>query len=715
MAVMLVGEKYNTVRRTIKNNNIFLVTDENGNMLSGTTSGYGLYLGDTRFLSRLECRINDTYPVVLSSSTETGYSSVVIGTNMRIKDNFNPEKLIQQETIQIKRDSVLFGAYFETITLANYNLFEVTIKLELLFEADFMDIFEVRNLKSLNKTNIQKPKIEVDTLLFQYTDITGALQETEISFDLVKPNSIEEGKVTYEVTLPPSFKKEIKYKVNLKSTALLPEKTTASDFIEAFALNTKAVNEWHNLISTFQTDNEDFREMIQRSQKDLNMLTTKAVWGEYISAGIPWFTTLFGRDSIIAGRQSLILTPTLAKNVLITLAKFQGKEVDEWREEEPGKILHEVRFGELARSNQIPHTPYYGSVDATPLWIILLYEYFKWTNDVETLEKLWPTALACLDWMDNYALYNGFAAYIKKSKEGLVNQAWKDSSDSYMHADGSLAEPPIASVEVQGYFYAAKVKMARLATYMRDNKLSARLVSEAASFKQRFHRAFWVDNMNFYALALDKNGDPLRVFSSNVGHLLETGILEPYYEQKIAERLFQYDMFSGWGIRTLSYNSVAYNPMSYHNGSIWPHDNSIIANGLSRGGYSDQVIKISTSLFEAARLMYYKRLPELFCGFTRQYEIPNPPVSYPVACIPQAWSAGTVFFLIKSMLNIEPDAQAKKLRILNPQLPDWLNFLEIKNITVGDASVGIEFRKTSRGLVIDVFDKKGTLDIIIRK
>lgn len=715
MSVTLVGKQYNAVRRTIKHNNIFLVTDDNGNVISENMSGHGLYLGDTRFLSRLECRINDSYPVILSSSTETGHSSVIIGTNLKIKDNKIPEIFIPQETIQIKRESIICGSYFETITLANYNQYEVGIKIELLFEADFQDIFEVRNIKAIDNRKEKPPVITSQNIKYPYTDSTGAYQETEISFNSCNPSQIEPGKATFELVLPPNSKKEVKYTINLKSTASLSKKITAEDFSEAFMLNTQETKEWYNIISSFKTDNEDFYEMIQRSQKDLNMLTTKAVWGEYISAGIPWFTTLFGRDSIIAARQALILTPVLAKNVLETLAKFQGKQVNEWREEEPGKILHEVRFGELARSNKIPHSPYYGTVDATPLWLILLYEYFKWTNDIETLENLWQNAISCLHWMDNYALYNGFASYIKKSPEGLANQAWKDSGDSYMHIDGSLAEPPIASVEVQGYFYLAKVRMARLATYMGDSNLASKLVSEAAEFKQRFHRAFWVEDTGFYALALDKYGNQLKTISSNVGHLLETGILEPYYQETVAQRLFQYDMFSGWGIRTLSYNSISYNPMSYHNGSIWPHDNSIIANGLSRSGNSDLVIKIMTAMFESARLMYYKRLPELFCGFTRQYEMQNPPVSYPVACIPQAWAAGSTFLLIKAMLNIEPDAQAKKLRILNPQLPEWLNYLEIKDLKVGSASVGIEFRKTGRGLVIDVFDKTGKLDVIIRK
>ena len=718
MSVNIEGENFSPVRRTIKHNDIFLVTDANGNVLSGNNSGYGLYFGDTRFLSRLEFKINGTHPIVLSSSTETGHSSIVIGTNANLKDNLNPERIIPQETIQTKRESILYGSYFETITLANYNFFEVGIHLEFFFEADFLDIFEVRNITSDKHGQKEVLTSDHNKLVFSYLDVTGAIMDTEIDFvneHLPIPVKIENDKVIYELKIDPASKLEIKYQINLRSTADLPKKFIANDFNEALDLALLDDKNWNKSTTNFKANNEDFNEMIQRSHKDINMLVTRATYGEYIAAGIPWYTTLFGRDSIIAARQSLIINSELGKNVLETLARFQGKEENPWRDEEPGKILHEIRFGELARSNKIPHSAYYGTIDATPLWIILLYEYFKWTDDRKTLEKLWKNALDCLSWMENYAMYQGFASYMQKSEKGLENQSWKDSWDSHMHEDGKIAEPPIASVEVQGYFYSAMVKMAKLASYMDEAVLAKRLVSKAKDFKDRFHKAFWMEDKKYYALALDKYGKQLKVITSNVGHLLETGILDQYYAELVAERLFQKDMFSGWGIRTLSANSLSYNPMSYHNGSIWPHDNSIIAFGLAKIGKLDLVLKIMTALFEAGRLMYYKRLPELFCGFSRQFRILDPPVSYPVACNPQAWAAASMFLLIQSMLNIEPDAQSNKLRILNPVIPEWLDSLKLKNIRIGKSFIDLEFNKTSSGLVIAVPEKRGKLDVIIRK
>lgn len=722
MSVNIKDENFSLERRTIKHNDIFLVTDENGNIFSRSSSGYGLYFGDTRFLSRLELKLNGIYPIVLSSSTETGHSSIVIGTNSNINDHFDPEKIIPQETIQIKRESIIYGSYFETITLENFNFFEVGIKLEFFFEADFLDIFEIRNIefKDFDKNNIHKifDFPEKNKLHFSYTDTTGAVLGTEIKFingSLISPTKIENNKVVYEFKLEPASKKIIKYRIDLKSTANLPKKFVAEDFNQALDMVLADEKKLYEKSSCFMADNADFNEMIQRGHKDINMLITKANYGNYIAAGIPWYTTLFGRDSLIAARQCLMLNPDFAKNVLQTLARFQGKKCDEWRDEEPGKILHEIRFGELARGNKVPHSAYYGTVDATPLWIILLYDYYKWTNDTETLEKLWVNALVCIDWMEKYGFYNGFASYIRKSEKGLENQSWKDSNNSHMHKNRTLAEPPIASVEVQGYFYSAMSKMAKLAYFMDNHELSKKLTSEARDFKKRFHEAFWMADEEYYALALDKHGQQLKVISSNPGHLLETGILEQYYAEKIEKRLFQEDMFSGWGIRTLSSDCLSFNPMSYHNGSIWPHDNSIIALGLAKIGKTDQVIKIVSALFEAARLMYYKRLPELFCGFRRQFRVLDPPVSYPVACNPQAWASASIFLFIQSMLNIEPDAQSNKLRILNPDMPDWLNILKIDNISIGNALIDLEFNKTTKGIVTQVTRKKGCIDVIIRK
>ncbi|MFH0702819.1 MAG: amylo-alpha-1,6-glucosidase [bacterium] len=471
---------------------------------------------------------------------------------------------------------------------------------------------------------------------------------------------------------------------------------------------------WSDSTANFCVNNEDFNEMIQRGHKDINMLRINSYYGEYIAAGIPWFTTLFGRDSIISARQSLLLTPDIAKNVLLTLAKFQGKEKNEWKDEEPGKIPHEIRFGELARSNKVPHSAYYGSVDATLLWIILLYDYLKWTNDIETLEKLWQNALDCFEWANN-SIYNGYIVYKTKSAQGLRNQGWKDSHNSIVYSNGDLAEPPIALVEVQGYMYAAKIRLAELAGYMGENNLKIKLLGEAQELKDRFHKDFWMEDLQFYAMGLDKDNKPLKVISSNPGHCLETGILDDYYANIIAERFFAPDMFSGWGTRTLSAKTLVYNPMSYHNGSIWPHDNSIIAYGLSKINRTDLALKIFIGLFEAARLMRYKRLPELFCGFSRKYEKLDPPVRYPVACSPQAWSAASIFLLLQSILNITPNAQNAELKVSDSMFPYWLDYIKINNIQVGNATINIEFRKATKGLVIDVLDKRGKLNLIITK
>ena len=716
MLVTVMGENFNPARRTIKNNNIFLVTDQNGNVLTNNTSGFGLYTDDTRFLSRLELKINETDAIILSSSTEAGHSSVVIGTNKMIKDAFDPTKEIMQETVQIKRESIIYGSFFETITIANYNLFSIGSRIEIFFEADFLDIFEVRNISALVKGVQKDPVYEDGILKFVYQDTTGATLTTEIDFIEEKPILVKDGKVVFEFSLDPTAAKSIKYQIQLKTTASLPEKYTAYDFNEAFERAIVDDSNWFGNTTKFWAANLDFNEMIQRGHRDINMLRTRAYWGEYIAAGIPWYTTLFGRDSIIAARQSLMVTPELAKSILETLAKFQGKEDNPWKDEEFGKIPHELRFGELARSDRIPHSPYYGTADATQLWLMLFYDYFKWTNDRDTVDKLWQNALDCLEWIQKHALRkNGYIAFSKRSAEGLDNQGWKDSFNSSVHSNGLLAEPPIALVEVQGYTYAALVRMAKLAGHIGEVELRRRLLSDAQAFKENFHRDYWMEDHQFYAMGLDKDGNQMQIVTSNPGHCLETGIIDEPYATIVAKRFFQDDMFSGWGIRTLSKNTLVYNPMSYHNGSVWPHDNGMIAYGLAKIGRLDLVIDVVTALYDSARLMEYKRLPELFCGFSRIIKRQDPPVKYPVACIPQAWAAGCVFSLIQSMLNITPDAQDGELRIFDPQLPCWLDVLRIENLRIGNASIDAEFKRVSRNIIIDILDKRGKVDIIIKK
>jgi glycogen debranching enzyme len=715
MPITKMSEKFSPIRRTIKNNGIFLVTDADGNITDGTTSGYGLYTDDTRFLNKLELKLNDSDSIILSSSTETGHSSIVIATNNVIKDTLDPDRIIPPETVQIKRESIIYGSYFETITLSNYNLYTIGLKIDLFFEADFLDIFEIRKIESVVHRDCSKPVFEKGILKYVYHDTTGATLSTEIEFIEGTPDVVQDGKTVFEFTLEPAEKKVIKYQIRLRSTASLPEKLNAYDFTEAFEKTLKQEQKSREKFALFTSDNEDFNELLARGVKDINMLTTRTHYGEYIAAGIPWFTTLLGRDNLIIARQTLMLCPEIAKNVLFTLARFQGKEENSWRDEELGKMPQEIRFGELARSDIIPHSTYYGAVDTTSLWLMLLYDYYKWTNDTESIKKLWPNALDCIKWIFNNLKITGYASYLKKSTKGLNNQGWKNSDNSNIHADGSLAQSPISPVEVQGYTYAALCKTAELAAFMNDNELEENLLNEALELKKRFNKDFWVEEKQFFAFGLDKDGKQMQSITSNPGHCLETGIIDEEYLNVVIQRFFEPDMFSGWGIRTLSKYDQAYNPMSYHNGSIWPHDNSIITFGLSKTSRRELANKIMSSIFEASRLIEYKRLPELFCGFSRNYKRLDPPVRYPIACSPQGWAAGSIYLLTQAMLCLSPDAQKNELLINNPIIPDWLNYLRIDNLRLGDSSIDTEFRRTSKGLVIDVLEKRGNLDIVIRK
>lgn len=717
-----MGEDFNPQRRTIKNNDIFLVTDPNGNVLKMNASGYGLYTSDTRFLNRLELKVNGTAPVVLSSSTEAGHSSVMISTNIGMKSNDDPNRVIVQETVQIKREAIIYGSYFETITISNYNNFSINLKIDLYFDADYADIFQVRGWNVETEGTIKKFVVSKDKFKFVYKEPpkTGGELSTEIDFIDCEPTEadfLQEGRISFCFSLESLEEKKVKFQINLINKAMLSDKIKAYDFDEAFEKAIINDKNWLNQTTGYSTSNEDFNEMISRGSKDINMLITKAPHGEYIAAGIPWFVTLFGRDCLIAARQSLMLNPNIAKNVLLTLSNFQGKEDNPWKDEEPGKIPHEIRFGEMARSGKVPHETYYGTVDATPLWLMLYYDYFKWTNDRETIEKLWPVALGCLKWINDYSpKVKGYVAYLRRSSEGLENQYWKDSNNSNLHSDGSFAVPPIAPVEVQGYVYAAKFRMAEIATYIGERQLRKSLLQESWDLKLRFHEDFWIEDKQFYAMGLDKDGRKMEVVTTNPGHCLETGIMEQKYADIIADRFFAEDMFTGWGIRTLSNEMPLYNPMSYHNGSIWPHDNSLIAYGLSKIGRIDLAVKITTAMFDSARLMSYKRLPELFCGFPREYSRQDPPVMYPVACIPQAWAAGSVFLLIQSFLNFSPDAQRKEIVLNNSCLPDWSKELTLNNLKVGQGAVDIKFSKTEKdSIVVDILDKRGKLDIIIKK
>jgi glycogen debranching enzyme len=468
--------------------------------------------------------------------------------------------------------------------------------------------------------------------------------------------------------------------------------------------------------AAIETNHALAERALERARADLNLLVNDGPGADerYIAAGVPWFSCLFGRDSIITSLQLLAVRPEIAQATLSILARLQAREVDEFRDAAPGKILHELRTGELARHGEIPHTPYYGTVDATPLWLMLLDEYERWTGDSGLVDQLWPNALAALGWLDRYGDLDGdgFIEYQRRSERGLVNQGWKGSADSIRNRDGTLADGPIALVEVQAYAYAARRGIARLARVRGDDQLAAAQDAEAEALRQRFEDSFWMEDAGTYAMALDGAKRQVTGIASNAGHALWTGIADQERAARTAEVLTSRGMWSGWGIRTLSSDTIGYNPIGYHLGSIWPHDNAICAAGFARYGLFEETRLVAAGLFEAAAHFSEARLPELFCGFDRAM---SPlPVPYPVACSPQAWAAGSLYHLMSATLGLRPDARTRRLELVRPALPTWLPSLRVRGLRVGDAEVDLEFGAQEESISVEVLRRTADLDVIVR-
>jgi glycogen debranching enzyme len=471
---------------------------------------------------------------------------------------------------------------------------------------------------------------------------------------------------------------------------------------------------WHATSTNVSSPHAAADRAFRRGMADLRLLVDPGpLPGErYIAAGVPWYDTLFGRDSIITALQMLPIRPRIARDALSVLARLQATETDDRRDAEPGKILHELRTGEMAAMGEIPHTPYYGSVDATPLWLVLLGEYERWTGDMDLVDRLWPAAIAALGWIDRAADASGFLAYHRRSGGGLHNQGWKDSADAIRWADGRLAEGPISLVEVQGYVYQARLAVAQLARRRGDTTLAERQEAAATALRQRFEERFWLNDAGTYAVALDGDGSPVDAVTSNPGHALWSGIASPERAARVAESLLGPDLFSGWGIRTLSSRMAGFNPISYHIGSVWPHDNAICAAGLWRYGHREEASRVAGALLEATQFFRDARLPELFCGFDRAN---SPyPVPYPVACSPQAWASGSIFQLLGAMLGLSPDAERHELRLVSPTLPSWLPEVRLENLVVGDAVVDLQVRRTDGSTGVEVLRRSGDLDVVVR-
>ena len=696
--------------QVIKDDRTFFMSDRFGDVPDGNTAALGLYRDDTRFLSRLEVTLNQLRPLLLHSSTERNYSQIVeLVYPVRLVRLGGPER---KDNISLQRFRLLSGRLYERMRVRNFGLQTRRIRVHLDFDADFLDLFEVRGFERQERGDMLPAKVEEDRVVLSYRGLDGVTRSTALRFDPV-PGVIGEREAGFDMELAPGEEAQVTVEVTPSVEGEAPPPGALAGVEQDLR---RAYTSWRERCTRFRASNVPLNDFLDRAVLDLRMLTSTDAGGtEYIDAGVPWFAALFGRDSLITAYQVLGVTPELAWGTLRGLAALQGADVDDRREEEPGKIPHELRVGELARTGEIPHTPYFGSVDATPLWLIVLAAAYRWTGDLGAVRELWPNALAALRWIDEHGDRDGdgYVEYEKRSPRGLDNQGWKDSWDGVPHPDGTPAAPPIALVEVQGYVFHAKTRMAWVARHLGETELAERLEREAAELRERFNRDFWMEDEGYYALALDGEKRQVRVVTSNPGHCLWSGIADADKAASVAKRLVAPSLSSGWGIRTLSTTHAAFDPIGYHTGTVWPHDNSLIAQGLKRYGFHAEAHHVLDQLTRAGAFFPLARFPELFCGFGAD-DVPVP-VQYPVACRPQAWSSGTPLLMIRSYGGLSADAPGKRLYIVQPRLPRWLDQIEIRGMRVGEARLDLLFTNQGGVTGTQVSRKEGEVEVLIRQ
>jgi glycogen debranching enzyme len=700
----------------IKDENLFFLTTRDGRVPLRGTHGFGLYYHDCRYLDGYELRLAGVRPGLLVASAARGYMAVVELTNpdLRLRDG----SVIHKEKVGLKWERVIDGAQLtlrDRITFQNFGQETAAFPISFDFGSRFEDIFVVRGMLPERCGTVKPPEWNEDTLTLAYCGIDRLNRTTRIRFSQ-RPRRTHETSAYFKVSLEPGEQTQLEL-----SIALAESEEGGSDsshdrrerpFADVVSAHVRSSDRWRERHTEVHSDRVLAHRLIERSVGDLKMLQTRIADAEFVAAGVPWFVTLFGRDSVISAFQSLSLDHALAEQTLRVLARFQGTRVDRWREEEPGKVLHELRVGELTRAGVVPYSPYYGTVDATPLFLILLGRHAAWTGTLDLFRELRGNVERALEWIANYGDLDGdgYLEYDSGSGQALINQGWKDSGDAIVNADGTLAEPPIALVEVQGYVYMAKRAIADL--FRRDGEpgRAERLEREARELRERFNRDFWLEEKGCYALALQRDKRPAAVISSNPGHALWAGIADDEKARMTAERLMAEDMFSGWGVRTLSARESRYNPIGYHLGTVWPHDNSIIAAGFRRYGFDEAAQRICAAITDAALEFEHFRLPELFAGFSRdEYGVP---VNYPVADHPQAWGAGSVPYLLETLLGLVPEAFEHRLRIVRPLLPAFVDWLEIRQLRVGSASVDLRLARAGDEVATEVLRVEGDLDVV---
>ena len=682
----------------MKEDGLVLVTEDDGSLPLGTATALGLYYHDTQFLSGYSIRINGQPPALLSANTEENYVCAFQLANRPA--TLEDGTTLASQSLSVRRTRFLADGLRERVGILNCNPEKVRLRIELEFDVSFQDLFAVRGYRGLVRTAGDTP---VETIasgirfsrlgrdaVRRTTDVTMRPMPDEVdgrTFVLERELAPQEI-VTYELAIVP--------REDGVGAAPAPR-----DFDEALdALNAR-YRKFLRSCADYTTSSESLdEELILRSALDLRALIDDEDTGLYVTAGIPWYAVPFGRDGIIAAYQTLAWNPDIARGTLRLLAKHQGTKVDRFTEEEPGKIFHELRRGELARLGEVPHRPYYGTVDATPLFAMLFAETVKWTGDRVLWRELLPAAERAIAWCDTYGDADG-DGYIEygASPSDLRNHGWKDSANSLSDPGGQPSSLPAALVEAQAYVFAAKRGLADLYALDGDTERAAALRAQAAALAERFERDFWMENEGCYAQALDGNKRQVPAVTSNAGHALWCGIARPDRARRVVERLMAPDMFSGWGVRTLSSTYPTYNPMSYHNGSVWPHDNSLIAQGFVRYGFREEANAIIEALIQAGKRYPNARLPELFCGFQRDLRFSSRPADYLVSCIPQAWSAGMVFLCLRSLLGLEPDLERRRV-LVDPALPTWLDKIDVQHLRAYDSLISFRVRRTGRSISV---------------
>ena len=693
-------------RHTMKHGDTFAVYDSHGDIGASPGGSDGLFNHDTRFLSRFELLIHGMQPLLLGSRMRD--DNVALSVDLTNPDVYRDGRIVlPKDTIHIVRTTYLWdGVAHQRVHVSNHGEARVEFTLSIIFGCDFSDLFEVRGTRRPKRGTLDPARVQGGRAEFVYHGIDKRERRAVLTFQPAPPRLVS-GAATYSLALDSGASSNLAVSVECHGD----EQPGAETFMKGFTRANRRQRATARSIATVETSNDILNEVFCRSAADISMLVTETAQGPYPYAGIPWFSTTFGRDGIITALQMLWCDPAMAKGVLKRLAHYQAQTADPLADAEPGKILHEMRGGEMAALREVPFGLYYGSVDSTPLFVVLAGRYLERTGDIDTMKVLWPAVERGFAWMDQFGDRDGdgFLEYARADQNGLQNQGWKDSYDAVFHADGTLAEGPIALAEVQGYAYEARRLGALCARRLGLDARAEVLDRQASELAAKFEEAFWCEDIGTYAIALDGRKQPCKVRTSNAGQVLWSGIARADRARRVADQLVSSDFLSGWGIRTVAKGEARYNPMSYHNGSVWPHDNSLIAYGLARYGHVGHAERVFEGLFAAASYMELRRLPELFCGFRRRRGAA--PTLYPVACAPQAWAAASPFLLLQSVLGMQLDPVTRAIRFNNPRLPRFVEEITLRNLGFDGASVDVVLRRAGDHVALRVLRNSGAIQV----